>query len=137
MYNLQQPRMFPDKTQAGFTLLEALIAMVILVIGVLAWIGTQQSAVQNRGQSRTMTVATELVQSKIEELSLKTAEVTGSGDETYTIEGFDYTLQWKVDEMNSEGEILSYANPWWIINVEGAWNYRGEKSIEHQRVVTE
>lgn len=129
---------FPQKTQTGFTLLEALIAMVILIIGVLAWVGTQQSVVLNRGQSRTMTVATELVQSKIEELS-HSPEVDSS-TETISVDGFDYKLDWDVttsDLKDSSDNTLEYAEHLYLIDIECQWQFQGPQDIEHQRVVTE
>ena len=133
----------PQKGQAGLTLLEVLIAMIILAVGVLGWIGLQQSAVMNRGESRTMTVATELVQSKIEELSENPAEICNSNscadDEQRIVDGFEYTLEWEMEReklSNSDGT-LPHARPLWIIEVEGKWNYQGDRSIESRRVVNE
>lgn len=133
----------PQKGQAGLTLLEVLIAMVILVVGVLGWIGLQQTAVMNRGESRTMTVATELVQSKIEELSESPAEICNSdscsGEDEHTIDGFEYVLEWEMEKKDSSdwGDDLAYAHPLWVLDVTGEWKIRGEKEIEVRRVVME
>ena len=132
----------PQKGQAGLTLLEVLIAMVILVVGVLGWIGLQQTAVMNRGESRTMTVATELVQSKIEELSENPAGLCSdalcSGDdcESETIDGIEYTLEVSECSEVEENE-LSYADPLWIIEVKGKWDFQGDRELESRRVVNE
>lgn len=131
-------------TGKGFTLVEVLIAVIVLAVGVLAWMSTQQSAVLTRGQGRTMTVATELVQAKIEELSLRPAQIcpqgtTGcQGQEEQTIGGFSYVLEWSLArmEVNDGSEALD-ARAFWEIFVKADWKYRRSKSFSASRIVME
>ncbi len=133
---------FSDKySQNGLTLVEVLIAMLILVVAIVGWMGAQQSSVLNRGQSRTMTVATELVHSKIEELSADPAKACSgnscSGQNELNIGGLNYSLDWEMNRINSDGNILTYGRPLWIIEVNGNWRYRGNKNTIARRVVME
>ena len=125
--------------QTGFTLVEVLIAMIILVVAVVGWMGAQQSSVLNRGLSRSMTVATELVQSKIDELSISPADNSGtSGVDTRMIGGFEYTLEWEIKphlKLKAGEEDLEYVKPLYIIEVDGKWQYQGGKTIKSRRVV--
>ena len=123
-------------SQTGFTLVEVLIAMIILVVAVVGWMGAQQSSVLNRGQSRTMTVATELVQSKIEDLSV--SPTAGTGTDSYSVGGFDYNLEWKTTShlgLKAGEDNLAYVKPLYVLEVEGKWQYRGAKIIKAERVV--
>ena len=134
-------------TGKGFTLVEVLIAIVVLAVAILAWVSTQQSAVMTRGQSRTMTVATELVQAKIEELSLQPAEVCNpasfcDGQEEVSLGGFTYYLQWYLERMDPSDTSDANAaaldlRPFWEIFVRADWNYRGSKSFSATRLVME
>ncbi len=148
MHNMLHLQRFPQKTQAGFTLVEALIAMLILVVAIVGWMGAQDASVSNRGLSRTMTVATELVQSKIEELAEDPGEFCGSPpcnnqQESIVVDGFEYTLTWDMDRQelivsgsNVDGP-LQYARLLWTITVEGSWEYRGTKTRELTRIVAD
>lgn len=130
---------------SGFTLVEVLVAIVILAMGILAWMSTQQFAVMTRGQSRAMTVATELAQAKIEDLSLDSAGVCGigsngcSGQEAVSIGGFTYTLQWDLQKMGVRGAGAAALdiNAYWEIRVWVTWTYRGERIFSVRRVVME
>ncbi|MFP4393021.1 MAG: prepilin-type N-terminal cleavage/methylation domain-containing protein [Desulfohalobiaceae bacterium] len=126
----------------GFTLIEVLIALVILVVGILAWVHTQQEAVLSRGQSRTMTVAEELLQSKVEELALDPERFcnnsTCQDQETCTQEGFEYTLSWELSrkQLQAGSEPLSQAWPLWSINVTASWQFQGQKELSAHRLAT-
>ena len=143
MHNMLPLKKVPQERQTGFTLVEALIAMLILVVAIVGWMGAQDASVSNRGLSRTMTVATELVQSKMEELAEDPetyCSTTGCEDiEEQTVnDGFEYTLVWSMyrEELSNSGVALEHALPLWVIVVEGKWNHRGPKSTgEFRRVV--
>jgi type IV pilus assembly protein PilV len=57
------------KSQKGFSLIEVLIAMTILVIGILAVGGMQTTAVKNNAISRRITEASALAASQLEFLT--------------------------------------------------------------------
>ena len=129
-----------DHKQTGFTLVEALIAMLILVVGIVGWMAAQDASVSNRGLSRTMTVATELVQSKMEELAEDPAASSCDGyPATYSQDGFDYEIDCSLveSELTNGGDSLEYANPLWVIEVSATWQYRGDRDYNARRVVME
>ncbi len=138
--------MHPDansKSCLGFTLIEVLIAVMVLAVAVLAWMSTQQTAVLTRGQGRTMTVATELVQAQIEELSFRPAQVCPNppcqGGAQQIIGGFNYVLDWNLTRMNlKDGDnVVPGTRSFWEIAVDVTWQYRGEKSFSASRIVAE
>lgn len=99
----------PNKSQAGFTLVELLIAVVILAIGLLGLAQLQVTAIQTNSQTATKTAATALAQKAIEEVmawpaddARLNADGTGSLD-TVTVAGAGtYNITWAVTA-NYEG----------------------------------
>ena len=142
-------KMIPSNNnyESGLTLIEVLIAMVILVVAIVGWINLQQSAVMGRGQSRTMTVAAELVQAKIEDMSTRPGDMYSRfcggynplshvcrEDNVHLVGGFEYTLEWSLIQIH---DFVSDSRPFWDIEVEARWNYRGPKSFSAKRIVME
>jgi type IV pilus modification protein PilV len=92
------------KIQKGFTLIEVMIAMVVLLTGILGVMSMQYYAVSGNASSRDMRIATSLSQQLIEQL-----KATPYGDlasnsnsdpvpvtETTISGGIDYTMRWWV-----------------------------------------
>ena len=59
--------------EAGFTMVELMIAVVVLVIGVVALAGTSAFVTRQIGRSRTATIATEVGTRRLEQLKLAAA----------------------------------------------------------------
>src|SRR5437763_13042198 len=57
-----------DGTQAGFTLVEAMIAMFVTVVGLVSIAGMFTMAMRTNASSRNMTTATTFAQDKLEQL---------------------------------------------------------------------
>lgn len=57
--------------RSGFTLVEVMVASVVLVLGIVAAITTMQGGLQAIDSARNLTMATQLMQSEMEQLRLK------------------------------------------------------------------
>jgi type II secretion system protein I len=62
-----------QRTETGFTILEVLIAIVILGIGVIALVGTSGLVTRHIGRSRVVTIANEVATRRLEDLKLAAA----------------------------------------------------------------
>ncbi len=91
---------------AGLTLIEVMIAMVVLSVGLLAVASMQVVAIQVNSSAQQLTRATTLVQDKIEELlalpftdpSLTDSNDNGCETHTETAPPKGYTLTWCVND---------------------------------------
>jgi type IV pilus modification protein PilV len=95
------------RTDAGFTIPEVLLAVVILSVGVLAMIGTSAATQKMIGRARRTTAATQISEAVLDSLRLKsnedletctdlTANATG-----YTLQGV--TVSWEIDARVAAG----------------------------------
>ena len=80
----------------GFTLVEALIAMVILSLGIIALISMQTTSVKGNSKARGISNASLLAQAKIEQFVGADFDTIVDGNET-TADGL-YTISWTVDD---------------------------------------
>lgn len=119
------------KYQQGFTLVELLIATFIISIGILAWGKTLGGATKNRAISSDITTASELASSKTEYLALllQTKKQNSGSDDTNTIQGVNYELDWTITEENDLASV-------WIIDMTVTWQRYGSRSLKYQRIVT-
>ena len=84
----------------GFTLLETMIAMVLLTIGILVMMTMQTSAITGNYRASTMTIASNIASRQIE--TLRNAPfVSGYAGNTYTatdpLTGYD--IEWEVTQV--------------------------------------
>lgn len=80
----------------GFTLLELMIALVILAIGLLGLASLQVMAIKGNSYGQEMTVASTLAQNELEQLR-KTTGTLVNGNNTVTDQnGITYTINWTV-----------------------------------------
>ena len=92
-----------NNNQAGFTLIEVIIAALIIVFGMLAMGTFLGSQVNKNSKNERKTYATILAQGKIEELR-NTALVTGvssadDSNDTITTRAGPFTRTWTVDDV--------------------------------------
>ena len=82
--------------EKGFTLIEALVAMAILTIGILALITMQTTAFKGNSKARGITTASNWAQDRIETLFNTKYELLADGTAT-SPDGF-YTITWTVND---------------------------------------
>ena len=94
-----------NKRQSGFTLIEVMIAVVILAAGILALATMQIVSIRSNAFSTEMTYATMLAQSEFEEFrNMAYDDITPTGGTpdskvipaSETSKGIPYTVQWTV-----------------------------------------
>jgi len=121
-----------SKNQNGFTLVELLIAAIIIAVGVLGWARTQQGSIKGRAISNGITTASELGIAKLEELALEcqsNAAIVQAND-SVVMQGVQYNREWSIEQ----GEILDGLELW-KIDIEVNWNHFGPKTVQYQRIV--
>ena len=94
-----------NKTNQGFTLIEAMIALVVLLFGMLGVIGMQYYSITGNTSSREMRVAINLSQETLEQLKSVPYENVASGSNT--------PFEDKILSLNA-GQ-LSFERRWWVI----------------------
>jgi len=120
----------------GFTLVEVLVALVVLTIGVIGWVASQNSNVRGRDLSGTLAIAQELGRSRVEDL-ISTALERDPNDggitsvETYVLSSMTYTVSSTLNATRLESE----GKPVWLINVTSSFDRYGAHSVSLERMV--
>ena len=101
-------------TQAGFTLVELLVAVVILAVGLLGLVQLQVTAIKTNSQSMTSTASKALAQKVVEEFAALAADdpifVDGQAGTwgTYTEQGGGtYTVTYSIAQVQAGGNDVS------------------------------
>ncbi len=104
MSNTGQPG--KHKREAGFTLLELLIAGIVLMVGLLALTGLFVTAIGNNGRSRVDSTATMVSQAVVEQIS---ATLAGGGPAQVTdCEGNTFLLEYAAGGANLGGSGIDF-----------------------------
>jgi len=94
------------KIQKGFTLIEVMVALVVLLTGMLGVMSMQYYAVTGNASSRESRIATGLSQQLVETFKVTSYADLASGNEATVI---------PVNETTSSGGI-NYTRTWWVVN---------------------
>jgi type IV pilus assembly protein PilV len=125
----------PNNTsQSGFTLVELLIAAVIIAVGILGWAKTQEGSIKGRAISNGITTASEMALASLEDFSLKyqksppDTNIGPTTDPEIKSQGVGYTRTWSISKDKIKSTI-------WVIDVTISWNHYGPHSVQYQRVI--
>lgn len=131
--------MCSSEKERGFTLVELLIAGLIIAVGILAWAKAQDSGIKNRAISSDVSTAVELATARMEVLSFEIQKWAsdpksrGSKDNSIIIQGVSYDRSWNAS--TSDDAFFPDGNPVWEVTVRVDWSRYGQKSVEYQKIV--
>ena len=127
---------FSSDSANGFTLIEVLLSTTVLVIGILAWVVTQNANIKGRVISNTITTAVELGDSALDELGCSVQNWSlghseDSGTSTQTIGNVSYQIEWdtRQDILVPDGRAM------WRIRVIVRWNLYGDHSVTLEKLI--
>jgi len=107
------------RKDSGFTMIELLIAIVILSVAVLGIGSMVYSVMGSTSISKGMTVATTLMQDKMESLKNTVVSSLTTGNDTVQMGNVSYLRQWTVSPSANTRTITVTVN----------WNDRGPHSV--------
>lgn len=124
----------PDKLrkQCGFTMIEVMIALLVLMIGIAGILTMQMASMRSASLSRHTTEAMIFAEDKMEELMIIPGAQLGIGPTTDTVtippppnvpglSGFVYTRDWTIDTDFVPGSSTTA-----LVTVEVSWFERGD-----------
>ncbi len=106
------------KQESGFTLIEVLMAILILTLGILAYGKTSAKVMGTNNLSKKESIAVTLAQDRIEEFKNTGCCSVGSGTETVDVEGnasapyTQYTRSWEITSPSESLYDLSVTVSW-------------------------
>jgi type IV pilus assembly protein PilV len=109
----------PARGTDGFTLIEVMVALVVLLIGVLGVAGMLVTTIQSNRGATNRTRADQLLHEKVEEFQSMPYSSILSGSSQDTVAGVVFTRQWTV---NPNDPIASVAT----IDLTASWSERDQ-----------
>ena len=119
-----------NTSQNGFTIVELLIAALIISVGILAWAKTQEGGIKGRATSDSITTASELAMSLAEELALESKRLTPPilKNAPVTVRGVEFSRTGSVTAETVNGVGVR------TVDIIVRWNQYGPKEVRYQRV---
>jgi type IV pilus assembly protein PilV len=104
------------RRQGGFTLIEVLVALVILMVGFLAMTTMHVTSARANTMARRRTMATLLAHQQIERFQRLDANSIDAGTDTATMDGYDFARSWtKTDNAGTSDTVqvtVSWSDQW-------------------------
>ncbi len=115
------------KGMKGFSLLEVMIALLILAVGLLGIAGMMTVGVRTNADAAHLTEAYQIGQAEMERLKIVPWNTLGSGSSTREMRGTRFTSSWRV--LSTAGRIKD-------VNVAVTWNegFKGDGAIKEHRI---
>ncbi len=124
------------KKNTGFTLVEVLVALVLLSVGVTGWVMTQSSNIRSRDLSGALATAQELARSEIEDLittahGRDVSDGSFSSQKIYVFPTMTYTVSSTLNAtlMDSDGNAV------WLVRATSSFERYGSRSVSLERMV--
>ena len=104
-----------NKHNKGFTLVEVMIAIVILTIGLLALASVTVMVIKGNSLNKMMTTATTLANQQLETLKNTSYNSVASSSEWSTVTGFSgYERRWQVTTSGNQKAIVMEVRWLWL-----------------------
>ena len=115
------------KSEKGFSLLEVMIALLILGVGLLGIAGMMTVGVRVNADAAHLTEAYQIGQAEMERLKLVPWNTLGSGSSTREMRGISFTSSWSV--LSTVGRVKD-------VNLAVTWNegYMGDGTVKEHRI---
>lgn len=97
------PRNRSVRDRKGFTLVELMVAIMLLSVGMLALAGSSAVVVKQMSEAGTMTIASAVARTRVENLRATPATCTAASNATATTRGVDES--WTVTPMARSSQI--------------------------------
>ena len=90
----------------GFTLMEVMVALVVLLFGVVAMASLSAVVVQGNRGSTNRTRADEVLYQKVEQFQSMPYQAISSGSDQVTLGGVRFNRQWTVDPNTPSANVM-------------------------------
>jgi type IV pilus assembly protein PilV len=112
---VRRPRARPG---AGFTLVEVIVAIVLLGVGLMGLAALSTTVTRANVQSSSLTTATALAQERAERLRTEDYDALASGNDSRVVDNVTYTRSWVVTADDPEPGLKTVA-------IAVSWTTRG------------
>ena len=115
------------KSEKGFSLLEVMIALLILAVGLLGIAGMMTVGIRTNADAAHLTEAYQVGQAEMERLKLVSWNLITSGSSTRDMRGITFSSSWSV--LSTVGRVKD-------VNLAVTWNegYMGNGAIKEHRI---
>ena len=96
--------------QKGFTLIEAMLSVALLALVASAIMGPYIVGLQSLDGQHEDMLLNSMLRSRMEELLSRDFSSLSSGEETVTVKGENYTIEWNISPVDLDGDTIPEPN---------------------------